>query len=116
MLFIMFIVFDVAEHVPLVMTSRRFVATGPSANQFVTVKLDALVIDSCSTEMQVAEKSTRTVKVTDPAGSDGKSYFVVKSLKEVQLRAKKGVSYAVTLNVADCFGNKSSKTITVPVP
>ena len=64
----------------------------PANNQFVTVKLDALVIDSCSTEMQVAEKSTRTVKVTDPAGSDGKSYFVVKSLKEVQLRAKQGVS------------------------
>lgn len=88
----------------------------PANGKFVTVALDAVVEDSCSTPSQVAQNSTVSVKVTDPAGSDGKSYFVIKSLKEVQVRAKKGVSYAITLNVADAFGNKSSKTVTVTVP
>ncbi len=98
---------------------HRLMATpgtvSPANNKFVTVKLDAVVEDACSTLAQVAPNTTLSVKVTDPAGSDGKSYYAIKSVKEVQLRAKKGVSYAITLNVADFFGNKTSKTVTVAV-
>ena len=88
----------------------------PANGRFVSIGLDAVVEDSCSTAGQVAQNTTVSVKVTGPAGSDGKSYFVIKSLKEVQIRAKKGVSYAITLNVADAFGNKNSKTVSVTVP
>ena len=96
---------------------HRFTAApaklSPANNKFVTVKLTEVVEDSCSTDKQV--KKTLTVKVTDPAGSDGKTYFTVKSLTEVLLRAKKGVSYKITLTCTDAFGNKTTKSLVVPV-
>lgn len=96
---------------------HRFTAApaklAPANNKFVSVKLLSVVEDSCSTDKQV--KKTIAVKVTDPAGSDGKTYFTIKSLTEVSLRAKKGVSYMITLTCTDAFGNKTSKSIVVPV-
>lgn len=85
----------------------------PAKNKFVKVKLVEVVEDSCSTDRQT--KRALSVKVSDPAGSDGKTYFVIKSLTEVSLRAKKGVSYTLTLTATDAFGNSSSKAIVVPV-
>ena len=96
---------------------QRLTATpaklAPMNNQFVAVKLDDVVVDSCSTAQQVT--STVSVKVTDPAGADGKSYFTVKGHHEVSLRAKPGVTYTITLTCADFFGNKASKSVVVPV-
>lgn len=40
----------------------------------------------------------------------------MKSLDEVTLRAKKGVTYTLTLTCRDPFGNTATKSITVPVP
>lgn len=86
----------------------------PANGQMVTVKVARVVEDNCSTISQI--KTTPTVKVTDPAGNDGKTYFVIKSLNEVTLRAKKGVSYTLKLTSKDAFGNTTSKSIVVPVP
>ncbi len=89
------------------------VKLSPANNQMVTVKVTRVVEDSCHGNPGL--KFTLTVKVTDPAGLDGKTYFVVKSLDEVSLRAKKGVTYTLTLTCRDPFGNVTSKSIAVPV-
>lgn len=39
----------------------------------------------------------------------------MKSLDEVSLRAKRGVTYTLTLTARDPFGNTATKSITVPV-
>ena len=85
----------------------------PANNKMVPVKVKRVVEDSCTPNAKVT--STLAVKVTDPAGLDGKTYFVVKSLDEITLRAKKGVSYKLTLTCRDQFGNTATKAITVPV-
>ncbi|GDY22183.1 hypothetical protein LBMAG56_35300 [Verrucomicrobiota bacterium] len=89
------------------------VKLSPANNQMVTVKVTRVVEDSCHGNAGL--KLTLTVKVADPAGSDGKTYFVVKSLDEVSLRAKRGVTYTLTLTARDPFGNTATKSITVPV-
>ena len=85
----------------------------PANNKMVTVKVKRVVEDSCTPNTKLT--STLAVKVTDPAGLDGKTYYVIKSVDEVTLRAKKGVSYQLTLTCRDQFGNTSTKAITVPV-
>ena len=99
---------------PTILTFTATPATvTPPNNLFVPVTLQRVVADTCYPGTRLT--ATLTVRVTDPAGLDGGTYYVIKSLGLVNLRAKRGVTYTLTLTVRDPSGNVATKAITVPV-